>query len=63
MAALKEQGDEVSLGLVSVIKYSKGSKRGNLGTTTDALLLTKKLVECDRIRQRTHGIDVLEKLR
>jgi len=63
VAALKEQGVEVSLGLVSVIKYSKGSKRSSLGLTTDALLLTKKLVDAIGFDNARKALDVLEKLR
>ena len=64
VAALKEQGVEVSLGLVSVIKYSKPkSNRGGLGTTADALLLTKKLVDVIGFDNARMALDVLEKLR
>jgi hypothetical protein len=64
VAALKEQGVEVSLGLVSVIKYSKPkSNRGGLGTTADALLQTKKLVDAIGFDNARLALDVLEKLR
>lgn len=63
VAALKEQGIEVSLGLVSVIKYKPKSNRGSLGTTTDALLLTKKLVDVIGFDNARMALDVLERLR
>lgn len=64
VAALKEQGVSVSLGLVSVIKYSKPkSKRGSLDTTADALFQTKKLVDAIGFENARLALDVLEKLR
>lgn len=64
VAALKEQGIDISLGLVSVIKYSKPrSKSGSLGLTTDALLQTKKLVDVIGFDNARMALDVLEKLR
>lgn len=63
VSALKDKGVEVSLGLVSVIKYSKGSKLGSLGTTADTLLQTKRLVDAIGFDKARMALDVLEKLR
>ena len=64
VAALKEQGIDISLGLVSVIKYSKPkSNRGNSGTTADVLLQTKRLVDSIGFDNARLALDVLEKLR
>lgn len=60
--ALQEQGIEVSLGLVSVIKYSKVYKRRGLIPSADELLKAKRLVDRLGFEKVKVALDVLERL-
>ena len=65
VAALQEQGLKISLGLVSVIKYSKGaSGRADVKTSANTLLMAKKLADrVGGIRNVQELLNLLEKLR
>jgi hypothetical protein len=65
VAALKEQGIDVSPGLVMVIKYSKRGKRfASVESQASALLLVKKMTEkVGGIGKAHAALDILEQLR
>lgn len=65
VAALQEQGLQVSLGLVSVIKYSKrASGRADFKTSAETLFQAKKLADrVGGIRNAQELLNLLEQLR
>ena len=65
VAALQKQGVQISLGLVSVIKYSKGaSGLADVKTSANTLLMAKKLADrVGGIRNAHELLNLLEKLR
>ncbi len=65
VSALKEQGIDVSPGLVMVIKYSKRGKRfASVESQASALLLVKKMAEKIGGISKAHAaLDILEQLR
>ena len=62
---LKKTGVNVSLGLVSVIKYSKAARGGKKGKgTVDGLLHAKKFIDqVGGIEAAKEAIELIEKLR
>ncbi len=64
VAELKKTGVDVSLGLVSVIKYSKASRGKKDKGTLDGLLHAKKFIDqVGGIEAAREAIELIEKLR